>query len=336
MFDIGFLGAFLGGALTLVSPCAALLLPSFFAYAFGSPTRLLGRVAVFTAGLCITLVPLGAFAGSLGGLLATYRTEVVAVSSVLIIMLGLATMAGWTFRLPSIGAPEGQGVLPVLLLGAVYGLAGGCAGPILGSMLTVAALGGSAVYGGALLAVYALGMAVPIFVLALLWKTLRLGERAWLRPRPVRLGPVRTTVAQLISGGLFVVIGVVMLLTEGTTAIGGALGVREQQALESWVLQNGGIGANIPFVLALLVLALAAIGWTAWRSHRLDTARAASATQAEAHVDADAGSDSDAGSDAGSGSGSGSGAGSGSGSGSSPGPGSGAGSDAETSARIDE
>ena len=34
MVSIGFLGAFLGGVLAILSPCSALLLPAFFAYAF--------------------------------------------------------------------------------------------------------------------------------------------------------------------------------------------------------------------------------------------------------------------------------------------------------------
>ena len=69
----------------------------------------------------------------------------------------------------------------VYLLGMVYGLAGFCAGPILGSILTVAALSGHPFTGGALLAVYALGMAVPLFVLAVLWDRFSLGSRRWLR-----------------------------------------------------------------------------------------------------------------------------------------------------------
>ena len=57
---VGFAGAFLGGLAALLSPCAAMLLPSFFAYAFGSSrTKLLGRTGLFYVGLLITLVPLG-------------------------------------------------------------------------------------------------------------------------------------------------------------------------------------------------------------------------------------------------------------------------------------
>ena len=34
MVEVSFLAAFLGGVLSLLSPCSALLLPAFFAYAF--------------------------------------------------------------------------------------------------------------------------------------------------------------------------------------------------------------------------------------------------------------------------------------------------------------
>ena len=59
MSDLGLLAAFAGGVLALLSPCSALLVPSFFAYAFSRPTQLLGRTAVFYLGLCLTLVALG-------------------------------------------------------------------------------------------------------------------------------------------------------------------------------------------------------------------------------------------------------------------------------------
>ncbi|HSL37639.1 MAG TPA: cytochrome c biogenesis protein CcdA, partial [Arthrobacter sp.] len=64
--DIGYAGAFLGGVLTLLSPCSALLLPAFFAYAFSTKSRLVARTGLFYLGLLSTLVPLGIFAGVLG------------------------------------------------------------------------------------------------------------------------------------------------------------------------------------------------------------------------------------------------------------------------------
>ena len=63
MTTIGIAGAFFGGIATLLSPCAALPLPGFFASAFASRTRLLAKMALFYLGLLLTLVPLGALAG---------------------------------------------------------------------------------------------------------------------------------------------------------------------------------------------------------------------------------------------------------------------------------
>jgi cytochrome c biogenesis protein CcdA len=54
--EASFLSSFLGGLLSLLSPCSALLLPAFFAYAFQSRGELVGRTVIFYLGLCATLV----------------------------------------------------------------------------------------------------------------------------------------------------------------------------------------------------------------------------------------------------------------------------------------
>lgn len=59
MSGVGLLTALLGGLLSLVSPCAALLLPSFFAYAFDRVGTLIGRTLTFLTGLLVVLVPWG-------------------------------------------------------------------------------------------------------------------------------------------------------------------------------------------------------------------------------------------------------------------------------------
>ena len=57
--SIGLVGAVIAGVLTLISPCSALLVPAFFAYAFTSQRELLAKTVVFFLGLCTTLVPIG-------------------------------------------------------------------------------------------------------------------------------------------------------------------------------------------------------------------------------------------------------------------------------------
>jgi cytochrome c biogenesis protein CcdA len=59
------------------------------------------------------------------------------------------------------GGIGGSSLLATFSLGAVYGFAGFCSGPILGAILTVAATSGSALRGAGLLATYAAGMAAP-------------------------------------------------------------------------------------------------------------------------------------------------------------------------------
>ncbi|WP_149179987.1 cytochrome c biogenesis CcdA family protein [Streptomyces sp. TRM49041] len=271
MTDIGYLAAFLGGLLALLSPCSALLLPAFFAYSIDTTARLVARTGIFYAGLATTLVPLGA-AGSLAGrFFHGNRDVLVSAGGWLIIALGAAQILGMGFAPRRIAEASGRirptTAVSVYALGLVYGLAGFCAGPILGSVLTVAALGGSPVYGGLLLAVYALGMAVPLFLLALLWDRYDLGRRGWLRGRPVRLGRLHLHTTSLLSGAFFILLGTLFLAFDGTTALPGLLSVDATFAAEQ---RAAALGRAIPdWLLLLAVVALAAVtlGVRGWR-HR--------------------------------------------------------------------
>ncbi|MDQ0794990.1 cytochrome c biogenesis CcdA family protein [Streptomyces sp. B1I3] len=267
--DIGYVAALLGGLLALVSPCSALLLPAFFAYSVDSASRLLARTGIFYAGLATTLVPLGAAGSYAGRLFYGHRDALVLGAGWLVIGLGLAQIAGLGFASRHITALGGRirptTVLSVYALGAVYGLAGFCAGPILGSVLTVAAVSGSPLYGGLLLAVYALGMAVPLFVLALLWDRFDLGHRAWLRGRTLRAGRFGLHTTSLLSGLLFVGLGVIFLAYDGTTALPGLLDVDDSFAVEQWAQR---IGERIPDAVALttvVAVVLLVLGVRAWR-----------------------------------------------------------------------
>lgn len=271
MIDIGYAGALLGGIATLFSPCSAMLLPAFFAYAFSTRRALVGRTFIFWLGLITTLVPLGAAAGSLGLLFAAHRFEFVTVASLIIIVFGLLQALGISLPLPRFGRRTGDGtsVVAVYLLGTVYGIAGACAGPILGSVLSVAAIGQDAVRGGLLLAVFAVGMVVPLLVLALIWDAAGIAQRGWLKPRPVSFGPVRTTLFNLISGLLFVLVGVLMMTTDGLSGLAGVFGADRQQQLEIDLL---GWAAGIPDpIVVVTLLLLVTVGIYGYR--RLNSSR---------------------------------------------------------------
>ncbi|MGW8950679.1 cytochrome c biogenesis CcdA family protein [Streptomyces sp. NPDC055709] len=269
MSDIGYLAAFLGGLLALLSPCSALLLPAFFAYSIDTATRLMERTGIFYAGLATTLVPLGAAGSFAGRLFYGHRELLVTTGGWMIIALGVAQLAGLGFASRSLAAVSGRirptTAVSVYALGLVYGLAGFCAGPILGSVLTVAALSGSPAYGGLLLAVYALGMAVPLFVLALLWERYELSRRRWLRGRTVRIaGRFELHTTSALSGLFFIVLGTLFLAFDGTTALPGLLSVDDSFAAEQWA---SSVGRAIPdwalltTVVAIAAIVLAVRGW---------------------------------------------------------------------------
>ncbi len=272
MIDVGLAGAFLGGLFALVSPCSALLLPSFFAYAFDGLGRLVGRTALFYLGLALVLVPLGAGVGALGTLVTQYRGALTTVGGLLLIAFGLLAMLGRGFSLlpaAATGRAAGSGNLAVLALGAVYGFAGFCSGPLLGAVLTFAVTGADPVYGGVLMAFYALGMALPLFALAILWERFQLGKRRWLRGREIRLGPLRTHSTSLVSGLVFVGVGLLFLLTEGTANMGGLMDVDSQFRLQEW---GQSIARQVPdFAMPLLLVAAVLLG--VWLSARRKSER---------------------------------------------------------------
>lgn len=251
---VGFAGAFLGGLAALLSPCAALLLPAFFGYAFDRPGRLVARTAVFYLGMAAVLVPLGAGVGAVGALLTVHRDAVTAIAGWTIIALGALVALGGGFgptRLPR--AARGVGALNVAVLGAAYGLAGFCSGPLLGAILTVALAGGSPVRGGALMAVYAAGMAAPLLLLAAAWSRL---DPDLLRGR--RIGRFR--VRGLVAGALLIALGAGYLATGAGAGLPGVLDVGAEAALQRRLLAADGAWAALAGLAILAVVLAAELG----------------------------------------------------------------------------
>lgn len=225
MVEAGYAVAFLGGVLSLLSPCSALLLPAFFAYAFGGAGRLVRRTGAFYLGLAATLVPLGTGIAAVSSLFYGQRGALITASGLVLISLGILQALGGGLSFGPLGRLtgriKGRSVASIFALGAVYGFAGFCSGPILGSVLTVAAASGGMARGATLLAVYALGMALPLFLMALLWDRLDLGSRRWLRGRELVVGRSRLHTTNLVSGAMFVILGVMFVAYEGTSALSG-------------------------------------------------------------------------------------------------------------------
>lgn len=280
MVEVSYLASFLGGLLSLLSPCSALLLPAFFAYAFGSRMELVRRTVVFYLGLAVTLVPLGMGISAVSRLVYGYRGTLILASGLLLIAFGVIQLLGRGFTIGPLerlrGRIKGDSLASTFALGAVYGFAGFCSGPILGAVLTVAAASGTAFTGAALLATYAAGMAAPLFVMALLWDRFDLGHRRWLRGREVSVGGLRLHTTNLISGLLFIVIGVLFIIYEGTSALEGlyASGGATDLAFAAQQWANG-FAENPVVTWSLAALAILLVAFFLFRRMRGGKARAA-------------------------------------------------------------
>ena len=199
------------------------------------------KTLIFLAGLITVLVPIGAGVGSIGAFMVDHRSTIILIGGIIIIALGIYTFFGGGFSLPFSNLSskaKGSGPGSVFFLGAVYGFAGFCAGPLLGAVLTTAAVSASAV-----------GMAIPLFVLALLWEKMDLGTK--MRPKPIKIGPFTTHLVSMISGALFIAIGFLFIFSHGTSAWGGPLSTDAQARIQEWVMQFAHLS---DLTLAIIVL----------------------------------------------------------------------------------
>ncbi|VND19994.1 cytochrome c-type biogenesis protein [Streptococcus pneumoniae] len=183
-----FLSVFLAGILSFFSPCILPLLPVYTGVLLDdkdgaqassgkfsiSVTSLL-RTLAFIAGISFIFILLGYGAGFLGDLL--YASWFQYLTGAIIILLGLHQMEILRFkglykekRLQLQGQGQnGKGYSQAFLLGLTFSFAWTpCVGPVLGSVLALAASGGSGAWQGAgLMLVYTLGLALPFLLLAL-------------------------------------------------------------------------------------------------------------------------------------------------------------------------
>ncbi len=164
--------ALLGGLVTVLSPCILPVLPVIVGRSLQS--HRLGPLAL-VAGLICGFASLG----SLLGITASWFTGLVSALRMLAIVLllclgGLAMFPSWSYRLfgrlsPSRWLKQGSrtGWAGEFWVGTQLGLLWSpCAGPVLASILLVAALRQDVVAAFVLLLFYGLGAALPLLVIA--------------------------------------------------------------------------------------------------------------------------------------------------------------------------
>jgi len=217
---VAVLTAFLGGAISFLSPCVLPLVPGYVSYIAGQSLedtrqrgarRRLAALALstfFVLGFSTVFIAFGASATAVGQLFLKYRYEANLAGGALIILFGLLLIglvrAPWLQRewryhgtLPG-GRPLGAYVMG---LAFAFGWTP-CIGPVLGAILTASAVSPALSQGVALLAVYSLGLGVPFLATAFFTNALVV--------RLKKLGRLGARL-QVLAGAAMIVMGAAMI-----------------------------------------------------------------------------------------------------------------------------
>jgi cytochrome c-type biogenesis protein len=207
--------AFAAGFISFVAPCVLPLVPGYLSAVSaveagklgerGVARRVLRASVPFVLGFTVVFVALGAAAGAAGGAISPNSRSLLEVAGLITVVFGLAFMGllPWPERLVVPGLVGGaRRTGSNALLGAAFAVcAAPCVGPVLASILVLAADSSTVARGSVLLAAYSAGLAVP-FLLAGIAFARAMGAFRWLRNRYVYI--------RAVSGATLVAIGLLL------------------------------------------------------------------------------------------------------------------------------
>ncbi len=182
--------ALAAGILSFTSPCALPLVPGYLGFMSGVSAgrgRTVLAAALFVLGFAFVFTALGWAAASASSLLSGAQRDLLdRLAGILIVVLGLLVIG--LVRVPFLmreGRPLLERVRPgpagALFLGVAFAFGWTpCIGPVLGAILTMASIQGSALRGALLLLIYSLGLGIP-FLLAAASLERFAGVSGWLR-----------------------------------------------------------------------------------------------------------------------------------------------------------
>jgi cytochrome c-type biogenesis protein len=233
---LGTATAFAAGAVSFLSPCVLPLVPAYMSYVTGQSlagnaagAALASRMSAatlslfFVLGFSAVFIALGASATAISRVLLQYRYEAGIAGGALVTLFGLVMLIG-VERLPflrrdahfHLRAATGNPA-SAFVLGLAFGFGWTpCIGPILGVILTAAAVSESASAGVRLLAAYSAGLGIPFLLTA-----------AFLHEAAGRLRLMRRT-----GRPLMIAAGVIMI------AMGIAMMTGKLTAFSYWLLER--------------------------------------------------------------------------------------------------
>ncbi len=185
--NITIIGAFIAGLLSFLSPCVLPLIPSYITYITGLSfadlqaehpshrvrSQIIFHSLLFIAGFTFVFVLLGASATFVGGFLQDHMQAMRRIGGVLIILFGvhITGLVPIRFLLGEKRVTihsKPAGFVGSFLVGVAFSAGWTpCIGPILASILAIAAIETTVWRGIILLLAYSLGLAIPFFLAAI-------------------------------------------------------------------------------------------------------------------------------------------------------------------------
>lgn len=211
--------ALLAGLLSFLSPCTLPILPAYFAFTFQANRKSIVLMTIaFFMGLATTMTVMGAGFTAVGSLLAGSKQALTFWGGLLVIGFGIMSLLGKGFAGPQVKERPVASITGSYFYGATFAVGWtACNGPLLGALYTMLAAQGVAILQGAVLSfVYALGLGLPLILLATFFSRLGSGSRFWkvLRGKgfEVQVGPwslyLHTT--SIVSGVLLIIMGALL------------------------------------------------------------------------------------------------------------------------------
>lgn len=183
--EIAFTAAFTAGLLSFLSPCILPLVPSYFSFITGisvdnltqtadgaSRRKIIMSTSAFVLGFSVIFILLGATAAFFSGLIYEASAYLRIIGGIMIMLLGLHLLGILRIRALNMDKRIHLNKKPVHFVGAlVIGMAfaagwSPCIGPLLGSVLILAANQDTVRQGMGLLTVYSVGLALPFMLLS--------------------------------------------------------------------------------------------------------------------------------------------------------------------------
>lgn len=229
MADVTYPIAVGAGLISFLSPCVLPLAPPYLCYLAGTSLdklsasegmdetiarRVLIASVIFVLGFTTVFVALGAAASVIGALLREHLNTLAIVAGVIIIIMGLHFLG--LFKLSALykearfqSSNSSASYVGAYIMGLAFAFGWTpCIGPVLASILAVAAVQESATQGASLLAAYSLGLGLPFIAAAFAVKPFL----NWMKKFRRHIGTVEKAM-----GGLLVVTGVMFITGSFTT-----------------------------------------------------------------------------------------------------------------------